>query len=520
MGGRSIVRKTCMMLILALMGQAAFAQTVGQWGRHVITRSNTTYAGNPFELEIDASFTHVPSGTTLTIPGYYAGNDQWKVAFMPTLIGAWNYTTFSSDPDLDGVTGSVNVTPSSHPGFFGADPQNPRKWKLSNAGYVIPMALRMEFFFNNGSASDWQQAVEFLADDVDGLMYDTRLQDESTSQMLVFDGNWQNHEFDLSLWDRMEERMNVLSSFGRGAYIMFYADDTGTPAWGGQSATEALLIRYAIARLGSYPIVMWDVGIDIDEYRNNNDIDWFGDQLAALDAYDHPRSSRRGGGSGSIVMDAQNYEGRGDRTAIISDMIGYFQSANLPTVMSDSWGENRPSHPSKNFEPADLRRAFWKTLVAGGLGGFIRGSNGAFQFNTVQSDLESEDWLRLVNLFLRDKLGPVFGDMVPDSSLVSNGYALADPAHARIVYFLMGDDDRYDNGNGGDITARLDSVSGNFTASWFDTRTGQETPAGTLAGGSNHVLTPPSSDDWVLLLVGDGAADITPPAAPTNVTIQ
>jgi hypothetical protein len=43
-------------------------------------------------------------------------------------------------------------------------------------------------------------------------------------------------------------------------------------------------------------------------------------------------------------------------------------------------------------------------------------------------------------------------------------------------------------------------VSGTYQAIWFDPRTGSETSAGTLSGGSNHVLTPPSSDDWVLLL--------------------
>ena len=381
------------------------------------------------------------------------------------------------------------------------------------------MALRMNFFYEDASASDWQQAVDFLADDVNGLMYDTRLQDEGTSDMLVFDGNWQDHEFDLALWDRMEERMEALAARGRGAYIMFYADDTGEPRWNGKSSTEALLIRYAVARLASYPIVMWDIGIDIDEYRSDSDVDWFGQQLEALDAFDHPRSSRRGGGSGTHNMDNRNYESRGDRTAVVDDMIDYFNDASMPTVMSDSWGENRPSHPSKNFSPEDLRRGFWKGVIAGGVGGFIRGSNGAFDITGVESDLESEDWLKLVNEFLQ-QLGSTFGDMVPSPNLVSNGYAIADPQRSRVVYFLMGDDDRWDNGNGGDVTVQLNSVSGGYTATWFDTRTGQETSAGQFAGGSDHVLTPPSTDDWVLLLVADGSVDVTPPKAPTNLTVQ
>lgn len=110
--------------------------------------------------------------------------------------------------------------------------------------------------------------------------------------------------------------------------------------------------------------------------------------------------------------------------------------------------------------------------------------------------------------------------MVPDSSLVSNGYALADAQRTRVVYFLMGDDDRWDNGNGGDVTARLSSISGGFSATWFDTRTGQETSQGQLAGGVDHTLSPPSSDDWILLLVRDGNVDTTAPAAPGNLLVD
>jgi hypothetical protein len=319
----------------------------------------------------------------------------------------------------------------------------------------------------------------------------------------------------------MEERMNVLAARGRGAYIMFYADDTGRPQWSGQSNTEALLIRYAVARLAAYPIVVWDTGIDISEYRSGSDINWFGVELAAADPYDHPRSSRVGGGSGSDLMANRTYESRGDRTAIISDMIGYFNGASRPTAMSDSWGENRPSHPDKNFSPEDLRRAFWKALIAGGLGGHVRGSNGAFTMTGIESDLESESWLKLVNAFLREKLGETFGEMVPASSLVSNGYALADPARTMIVYFLMGNDDRWDTGNGGPVSVELSSVSGNFSATWYDTRSGQEMSAGNLSGGANHTLDPPSSDDWILFLLKQGGSeDIIAPAAPGNLTIE
>lgn len=523
MSSRRRTFRACTQLAVLIFGFGtgiAEGQTVEQWGRVVIPLSNLSYSGNPFELEVNGTFTHSASGARVTLPGYYDGNDEWKLAFMPTLGDTWTYITSSPDADLDGVTGSFTAQESARPGMLNADPENPRKWRMSNGTYVIPMALRMNFFYESASASEWQQAVDFLADDVNGLMYDTRLQDQASSDMDVFTGDWSNHEFDLQKWRQMEARMDALVARGLGAYIMFYADDAGTPRWSGQSDTELLVIRYTVARLASYPVILWDTGIDISEYRSQSDIDWFGERLRSLDAYGHPISSRWGGGSGTSQMSGRTYDSRGDRLARIDDMTAYFESTSRPVDMADSWGEDRPSHPEKDFRPADIRRAFWKALVAGGLAGHIRGSNGAFTIGTVQSDLESENWLRLVNQFLQQKLGDTFGEMTPSPGLVSNGYCLADPARSKLVYFLMGSDDRWDTGNGGDITVQLTSVSGTFDANWFDTRSGQEISAGSLSGGTDHVITPPTSDDWILLLTGEGASTAPVPKPPGNLIVE
>ena len=142
----------------------------------------------------------------------------------------------------------------------------------------------------------------------------------------------------------------------------------------------------------------------------------------------------------------------------------------------------------------------WKCVIAGGLAAIYRGSDGHFHINNVQSDLESEQWIRLVNPFIDNHIGDTFGAMVPTPSLVTNGYSLADPGRTKLLFFLMGANDKWDSGNGGNITVRLSTLSGSYDAIWFDTRTGDEIDAGTLTGGTDHTLTPPSTDDWVLLL--------------------
>jgi hypothetical protein len=137
----------------------------------------------------------------------------------------------------------------------------------------------------------------------------------------------------------------------------------------------------------------------------------------------------------------------------------------------------------------------------------------------IEQDIESEQFLRLINPFISAKLGNTFGAMTPDQSLVTNGYSLADPARTKILYFLVGKNDRYTTGNGGAVTVKLSTLSGSFSALWFDPRTGNETVLGSLIGGRDHVLTPPNTDDWVLLLTRSGTLDTVPPSPPLALRV-
>lgn len=494
----------CLLVITFLICLSlASSSNIGKWQRYVVSIQNNTYSGNPFELEIEATFTHTSSGTMINLPGYYAGNDTWKIAFMPTLIGEWKYVTSSTDPDLDGVQDSLICVESDHLGMLKRDDTYQGKWKYTDGNYIVPIGLLFSVFLEPGSLAEFSSAADFLKNDVNGHLFNFRLTN------LIFSGDWQNHQFDLALWDRLDNRMEVLTERGLGVMIMLYTDDSGEPFWGSQSSTEVLLIRYMVARLASYPVVIFNTGIDISEYRDQNWVDWYGQQIQSLDPYDHPVSSRYGGGSGGYIMSNQTYDSHGAIYAEINELLNFYLGVNIPVGVDDNWGEQFTSRG--NFSPSDIRRAFWKCLIAGGIGSHIRddtktdfpGANDKdawFHINNMAAKLDSEQWLRLINTFIENRLGNTFGEMVPTPSLVSNGYCITDLQKTKILYFLMGENDQFDNGNGGPITVKLSNLSGDFGAVWFDPRTGTDSSIGILQGGFDHVLSPPSTDDWVLLL--------------------
>jgi hypothetical protein len=473
---------------------------VGKWRRKVISLSDDSVDGNPFEVEVEGIFTHTESGASLVMPGYHDGDGRWEIGFMPVRQGEWTYVTRSEDADLDGHAGRFDCVDSGLPGLLGPDTTHPRKWRLADGPHVVPLSFRFDVFQEEGSLERFTEIADFLENGVKGHALEFTLRND------VYD-DWRARQFDLPLWNRLEARMEVLAARGLGIHVMFYSDDDQEPEWPGESPAEVLLLRHAVARLAGYPIVIFNTGIDIAEYRDRAWVDWFGRQIREIDPYDHPISSRYGGGSGPIVMAGQTFDSRGDRLAIIGDMTSYFESSTVPVSMDDAWSENsrEAAMRDKDFTEHDIRRAVWKCVVAGGLGALVRGSNlfnedTWFRMADFEDDLESEQFLRLVNPFLETELGETFGSMVPDDSLVANGYCLADPGRTRLLYMFMGVNDSHDPEDGGDLTARLSGLSGAYSGFWFDPRTGQRSSIGTLAGGSDHVLAPPSQDDWILLL--------------------
>ncbi len=162
--------------------------------------------------------------------------------------------------------------------------------------------------------------------------------------------------------------------------------------------------------------------------------------------------------------------------------------------------------------------------MSGGLGALIRGRDSYFHISpngpwaeVLHNDLDSVQYLSLINPFVTFKFGNSFGAMVPDSSLVSNGYALADQSRTNILYFLMGQNEKSDPVNGGPVVVKLSGVSGNYVGTWFDPRTGTETSIGVLNGGNDYSINPPNTDDWVLLQTRSSSPDTTPPNAPQNL---
>jgi hypothetical protein len=331
-----------------LVSDVARSQNVERWDRYTISLPNATYSGNAFELEVDATFTHTSSSTEITMPGYYAGSNTWKVDFMPTLTGGWTWTTSSPDADLNGKTGSLNCISSARKPPLIAEE---KKWRRQGAEYVIPIGVFIYLSHGAGTTGEVEALADFLAEhNVNQVNF----------RICEADLCWHSvaaKTFDLPFWETMIARVQELADHDIGVSLMLYSDDSATPTYAAMSDEEQLLIRYTVARFAAFPWVLWNSGIDIREYRGSGAWnDWYGALVKSLDPYGHPVSSRPASSRDLTYMeDEHTFNSNGRRNSTIATALSALAASSTPMSNDDNFGEDKTD--VNGHTPSDIRRA-------------------------------------------------------------------------------------------------------------------------------------------------------------------
>ncbi len=495
--------------IPASISSSTFYGDVGKWKRFEVSFTDSSWSGNPFDVEFQGVFTHTSSGRTLTQFGFYAGNNTWKIYFMPDRLDEWTFVTNSTDPDLDGQTGSFNCIPSNLPGRLIGEGN---RWKLEDNGeYVAPILIPTRQWFKSTNTNDGID--DFI------LWADTTVGAQIVGTTLVYFGHSQNEvpyvkgqegeTFNLDMWDRMNDHYDMLRDREMGHYIMFYSDDAESPNNYGItefSEAELRLFRYVVARFSAYPMVIWDTGIDINETRSNAWIDWFANWFNANDPWQHPVSSRTGGGSGGKFPDNGTYYSDGTSTFPSHNTVANdWSNRNVPTAYTDRWREN---YSRGNFDRDKIRRAAWEVGLVGGTAIYVSGNeNGGYLTDTYATDFEAAPDLGHRTNFFENTIFNL-GSLSPHPELVTSG------SNVVLVAVLDREYVVYDF-NGGSIGIDLTHATGTLDVQWFNPRSGQFSGQTTTQGGGIRNFNAPFTGDAVLHITRD--VDTTPATAPQNL---
>jgi hypothetical protein len=124
-------------------------ESVAQYGIFEVTLKHRASVADPFhDVIVDAVLT-TPSGTPAHAPGFYYGDDVWKVRFRPDVAGRWTYRyRFSAKDGYHGDgTRNFTCTPSRSPGPVRQHADNPFRWVFANGEPFFPVGLQDCFPF-------------------------------------------------------------------------------------------------------------------------------------------------------------------------------------------------------------------------------------------------------------------------------------------------------------------------------------------------------------------------------------
>ena len=274
-------------------------------------------ARNPFtDVNVSGVFNQLDQGNKLSVEGFCDSPDGTvlRVRFMPSKPGDYAYSVTYRHGDFERVySGMFKAVEGERRGILRVDPSYPWHFIWEGSG---------EHCFVNGTTAfllmgwDSEQVIRDCIDRLHSLevnrirvLLDGRTDHFWTEPIRPGNGfranlnPWEaqrpddvrNPGFDYTrfncrYWQKFERILNYAREKDIVVSAIFFWNDTDVhPAAG--SADERRYFHYAAARLAAYANVTWDLGDDLDTFRNEAWTHYTGTMLYRLDPYHHLATS-------------------------------------------------------------------------------------------------------------------------------------------------------------------------------------------------------------------------------------
>lgn len=298
------LRHLIAVLLLGLSLPSWAQTTLECWDRFEVSFTHTA-KGNPFDVELSATFTHADK--TITVRGFYDGDDTYRIRFMPTLEGEWRYTTRSSVRSMNRKEGSLIATPptgdnhgmvSAHGlGFRYADGTRYMPFGTTNYALAQFRPKTQEKTIESLSKTGFNKTrfcilpKDFPCPEEEPMSYPFHLKSRTKGADGKDHFEWDTERFDPAYFQNLDRRIEQLLELGIEAdLILFHPYDRGM--WGIDAFSNEVHIRYLeylIARVGAYRNVWWSLANEWDLVKTKKREDWkiLTRAVVAADPYRH-----------------------------------------------------------------------------------------------------------------------------------------------------------------------------------------------------------------------------------------
>jgi hypothetical protein len=536
---QKLFRSFAVVLILVRTADAAnlsFAQsgeTVEAYDFVEVTaRVEKANAQNPF---VDASFTgsFAKAGVTdrKNVDGFCDSADGtvYRIRFMPSTPGEYSYSVVFREGQVATThIGKFTARPSHRKGPLRVDPKYPWHFIWEGTG---------EHYFFNGTTAFWlmgwrdERIIHYSIDRLRQLKINRlRVLISGAANILWGEPVMTGDNFTMMLrpwvaeapksfdqpkmdfsrfnveywqkWERMlryaRERDVIISA------ILDISTHHAQPTAG--SEDERRYVRYAVARLSAFSNLTYDLGDDLDSYRDEKWAHETGTLIESVDPYKHLATSHpvkrehQDRASDWFGFTSIQDWSRSQHALMLEERQIQIKTGRIIPQTNEEYGyEDHYPHwaPKPDGDSAEtLRHCAWDIAMAGAYGtageSARRGVNiwpdtGGGWINGRGDDTQVmlKGYERMVDFFTSFE----WWKTEPHDELVSQGaYCLAQPGEIYAIYLP----------NEGKVTLKLEP--GNYEGTWFSAFTGEKVPLPPMEGGEWTSPNAPGWLDWALLI--------------------
>jgi hypothetical protein len=489
-------------------------------------------AGNPFtDAALTGSFGKAGARERAEVDGFCdsADGSVFRIRFMPSSPGNYEYSlTYRQGAFEKTQTGAFEAVASRRRGPLRVDPAYP--W------HFIWEGTKEHYFFNGTTAyflMGWrdERVIDSALDRLRELkinrlrvllsgrvntMYGEPAM--NTAEWTVYLSPWpavkaddlyhpgfDYTRFRVAHWQRFDRMLRYARERDMIISVVLDIGDGQIHLTPG-SDDERRYIRYATARLGAFSNITWDLGDDLDSFRDEK---WAHETGTLLESWDpnrhlattHPthREHQDRGSEWFGFTSIQDW-GRNQHALMLEERQRQIQTGRIIPQTNEEYGYEdhyplwAPAPPGDSAET--LRRTAWDIAMAGAYGTAgetarrgvsIWPDTGGGWLNGRGDDTMTmlKGYAHMVDFFTSFE----WWKTEPHDELVNNGaYCLAQPGEIYAIYLP----------NGGNVTVNL--PEGQYDATWFSGFSGETVTLARVQGGSWRSPRAPGRLDWALLL--------------------
>jgi Protein of unknown function (DUF4038)/Domain of unknown function (DUF5060) len=517
------------LILLTAIMRLMPAVTIEQYHPHDFTLSGQA-GGSPFDVEVRGEFSG-PDGTRITVPGFYAGGNIWKIRFSPTKPGRWSMITVSPLAALNAHTETdIQCTGNSNPAIHGGllvDPVNRHHFIYEDGSRYFLMGYEADWLWGADLKDPERKVMRHLIDQmaargfnhllVNVYAYDTSWSkghqnqwDYGPTDIYVFGGTNDKPDharLNTAFFDNFDVMMNALLERGIVANVMIkvYNKMVNWPQPG--SKDEERYFRYFTARYQAYPNIVWDFSKESYNERDKSLEKRLIDLVRASDGYHRLTTAHDNDLYDWDPKLNTNLDFRTDQEHFYWKEMLLFDRQILPwpIVNSELYYErgvdDLPTYPVKQ-DWQDMIRGAYEVYLSGGYFVYYY-SNTAW--DVVKPDPEPPGMPRFQTL--KENLAALpYWLMEPKPELAAGGPCLAIPGE---VYAYLVQPSRRPQGSppptptasrpprlslgqSREIAVNLNALQGPATAQWVNIWSGEKSESAIAGPGVYQFNRPPS----------------------------